>query len=102
MGGTNTERITGEFLPLQDMRSKMAVNKIVKAISGGRQFSIDFLHERRVTGDAKQISTTRSGTKTTMFPHGAKSMQLERQMVFEIVDVGRIHRQVLDLGRWLL
>lgn len=31
---------------------------------------------------------------TTRFPHEAKSLQLRRQMVFEIVHAGRIHRQV--------
>ncbi len=38
----------------------------------------------------------------TRFPHRAKILQLERLVVFEIVDVGRIHRQVLlDVVGWL-
>jgi hypothetical protein len=36
------------------------------------------------------------------FSRRAKYLQLERQMVIEIVDVGRIHRQPLDLALWLL
>lgn len=38
---------------------------------------------------------------TTRFPQIAKSLQHERQMAFESVDAGRIHRQVLDGGLWL-
>jgi hypothetical protein len=34
---------------------------------------------------------------TTRFPHEAKVMQLKRQVVFESVNGGRIHEQVLDL-----
>ncbi len=38
----------------------------------------------------------------TRFPHRAKILQLERRVVSEIVDVGRIHRQVLvDVVAWL-
>jgi hypothetical protein len=33
---------------------------------------------------------------TTRFQLGAKLLQLERQVVFEISDAGRIHRQVRD------
>jgi hypothetical protein len=36
-----------------------------------------------------------------MLPHRAKSLQLERQVVFESVNVGRIHRQVINLDLWL-
>lgn len=34
---------------------------------------------------------------TTRFPQEAKRMQLKRQVVFESVDAGRIHEQVLEL-----
>jgi hypothetical protein len=38
----------------------------------------------------------------TSFPHGQKVLQLERRVVFEIGDVGRIHRQaLLDVVWWL-
>lgn len=34
---------------------------------------------------------------TTQFPQEAKRMQLKRQVVFESVDAGRIHEQVLGI-----
>jgi hypothetical protein len=38
----------------------------------------------------------------TSFPHGPKVLQLERRVVFEIGDVGRIHRQALLDVVWML
>lgn len=40
------------------------------------------------------VSATGSCGYTTRFPQEAKDMQLGRQVVFESVDGGRIHRQV--------
>lgn len=41
------------------------------------------------------VSTTRLGY-TTKFRLGAKLLQLERRVVFEVCDGGRIHRQVIE------
>lgn len=44
---------------------------------------------------APRASATRFGMKTTRFQRVAKRLQLVRQVVFEISDARRIHRQVV-------
>lgn len=39
---------------------------------------------------------------TTRFSHRAKRLQRKRQVVFESVFVGRIHRQAFNPAEWLL
>ena len=85
---------------LQDMRSKNPVGKSREV----RPKNLLSILEGQSTAWPRRnwSSTTGSWMYRTKFPHRAKILQLERRVVFEIVDVGRIHRQVLlDVVAWL-